>query len=777
MIATPAQAEDVGFLAVLKGREFHQTSAHVVSLGEWKNWHRTGQIANEGGHGDPVHVFEAFIVGTAPGALLSASVTPPVGEAVPMTPGDDPNDTELGFEAGARTPLELDTQWPDGTYTVEVSRKNDGLLAIALDLDSTVFPPVPQVLDFDTLQAIDPAFDHLIRWSPMGGTTSDFILLEIELLSADGQSSEGKVFSSGMPFSPDSLDGTHTEVQIPAGTFEPGRDYHGELIFVKTSEVKTTPVRAVAGTYKMTGFGIRTAATPNTPLNARFLRANPPFGGYGPRDTVLALHFSHPMSTSPAHRTVTWTRDGAPFSPAVQYHWSFDNRVLFCEFPNLLPANGQIGWALADFHDAAGFPAAVLGDGWFRTGDEEPDTPPDIDFIGLFKAREFLQIASAPVPTGRYEAVAEIDTNAPNRLKHAVVLAMADDTARPLFADPWHGDEYATPGEYASKASLDRFWPNGDYMITFSSVSDGANVGYFTLRTGATDTYPDAPVVTNLADLQALDPASAFTITWQPLPGWNGDLDSLAPGDGAAILEIVDESGHHVFSGDDGGVTSQSAEIPAGRLAPGRRYFASLAFYRITDRETSGYPMFGVAGFASRTVFTLQTAGQRLSAVLRIERPGIPAILTAAHLEPETSYMVEASQDLRRWAQIVDFWSPGGATPFVWRFEDWDAQFLNQRFYRLRERTATEPVAIPVAIQGTVWNDSRRTSPAAGAVVGTSLDAHTTVTDAEGRFFLTTGTPSPVGPYTIQVTADGQVRQFGPFPWGDQPRGQHFEMN
>lgn len=141
------------------------------------------------------------------------------------------------------------------------------------------------------------------------------------------------------------------------------------------------------------------------------------------------------------------------------------------------------------------------------------------------------------------------------------------------------------------------------------------------------------------------------------------------------------------------------------------------------------------------------------------------------------SYVVETSSDLVRWAAQEERWIEdveGGNS-----YYDNDARYLSKRWYRLRDRAADEDwIQPPVSIQGTVWTDATHTAPVAGAVVGTDLDGRTTTTDATGRFFLETDTLGEYGsePYTIKVTAGGTTETFGPSPWVDRPRDQHFEM-
>lgn len=124
------------------------------------------------------------------------------------------------------------------------------------------------------------------------------------------------------------------------------------------------------------------------------------------------------------------------------------------------------------------------------------------------------------------------------------------------------------------------------------------------------------------------------------------------------------------------------------------------------------------------------------------------------------------SSDLVRWTPLATIWSGTSA------WDDWDAHYLKSRFYRLRESGFNEDLMPRIAIQGTEWTNFMRTTPVAGALVSTSLDGQSTVTDAQGAFFLVTDTPAQGGTanYTIQVNSHA----FGPYQWGDQPREQEF---
>jgi hypothetical protein len=776
MFQIPAMAADIGFVAVMKGQEFAQTSTDIVALGEWRIWNDTGEVQNEGEHGEPPYLFQTLAFGTAPDSLVSGSVTVPGGAVLNLQRDvEDAESTEISVESGYDSPLNLNTARPDGSYTVQLVTKNEGMYSTVLPLTGGAYPPVPHVTNFNALQSATASLPITVQWSAMGGTAQDFILCQVMQLG--GANDDMILWQSGAPGTPGALDGTSTQVVIPANTLNPGTDYRAEVMFVKTSNVQTSPALAIAGYYKLTGFRIRTAALPGTPLGSTLLRSNPLTGwSWVPVDSAIAFHFSHPMS--PAHISIDWTKDGGPLSTGTfSYHWTQGNTVLLCRFSSDLPPDSEIGWTLnlPGFRDAANFPLSGSPTGWFRTGTDIPESPPDVGFISLLKTKYHIQTGTTPVADGRFEAGAEVEANAPNRLKSATLTALTGGRSGPFHADPWDGDEYEVPGEYGSKTDLDRFYPNGDYQFALEGLEDGAQS--VTLSLGATDQYPPAPAITNLAALQAIDPAVPVTVTWNALAGWTNDMETLGSGDGWIEFEILDPCGREVLWVEGSEMSDGvSCVIPAGTLRPGRSYRANVFFIRITDIDAASYPdAFAVAAFESQTTFNIQTTGQPEMPSLLLQLIGSTARVTATGGDPESTYILETSSDLERWTLLDAYWNPPGGSAH--QFDDTDAQYFKSRFYRVTGPYCESPMMPPMSIQGTVWTNSSRTTPVAGAVVGTSLDGQTTVTDAQGRFFLITGTPSQNGTasYTINITSGALTKNFGPWS-GDQPRNQVFEM-
>jgi hypothetical protein len=770
LLCLPAAAQDLQFAIVMKGQEFHQTSADIVSLGEWQLWYQSNEVQNEGEHLEPVHVFQGFAVGAAPDSLVSGSLTIPGGQVVPLEKDIDDGDTEIGIDVGVESPLQLDTHWPDGAYTLQLQRKNEGPVSLSLNLTGSAYPPVPQVVNFTTLQSASASANITVQWSPMGGTATDFIYFQVSEIDGD------VLYESPLPGSPGALNGTSTQAVIPAGTLSPGRDYRGEVVFLKTSDLKTSPAPALAGYYKLTGFLIHTAPAASTPFGAEFVRAVPQSDFRVPRDTVVSFRFTHPMSTNPAHRSITWKNNDANFSPTVVYHWIENNTVLLCHFTSNLPADRKIGWTLnlGSFRDAAGFTLSGTESGQFYTFPDSPFSPPDVDSATLVKTRYYVQNGATPVPDGRYEMLAEIETNAPQRLKSATLTSLTGNRVAIYHSDPWDGQEYETPGEFGSKTDLDRFFPNGAYRMDFDGVASGVFSVQVTL--GATDAYPPAPTVSNLTELQAAHPAQDITIRWTALSGFTNDEEDLAIGDGLIDLTIIDELGRDVFSSwGNGGTTANSQVIPAGTLEPGASYTVELSFIRVADVYGGTLPIFAAAGFESFSTFTITTSGQRIVPSLAVTRSGNNAIVTGTGIKPATSYALDLSDNLTRWVPFERLWTP--ESNYIYQFTDTDAQYIKARFYRLREIDDSVIVQRPYSMHGTVWTDSTQSTPLAGAVVGTSLDGATTKTDASGNFFLLTDTPIANQSYSVIITSGTQSRTYGPWNWGGQPRNQVFVFN
>ena len=95
-----------------------------------------------------------------------------------------------------------------------------------------------------------------------------------------------------------------------------------------------------------------------------------------------------------------------------------------------------------------------------------------------------------------------------------------------------------------------------------------------------------------------------------------------------------------------------------------------------------------------------------------------------------------------------------------------------------KSATTLSPPQDYVTIEGHVYDEYQTNYPIQGAVVSTSLDSQTAVTDANGYFFLQTNTPADYccTAYTITITADGYSTFSQADIWGNHPSNLEFYL-
>ncbi len=749
-LISSAKAADVPFMVVMKGQCFEQVSSTVAFMDE-----RSDE--------EPL-LFEAFVLGETTNSVVAGSVETPDGEQLPLT-REDPEDSTFMYEYRTDNLLDLNTSKTNGTYTIHVTTEHDGTQIIPLNLVGDNYPNVPLISNYTSLQSANHSTAITVQWDAMtGGTMNDFIMCSIF-----DESTGEDLYESGGPGAPDALNGTSTQVVLPSDRLQPGHAYRAELLFVKLADSNTTSypgAQALAGYYKMLSFPIKTTALPGTALGATLEGVIPrPYAWGIPRDSAIAFRFSHPMD--PNYSVISWTGTGVD-SDGFEHEWVEGNTVLLCKYDFDLPANIEVGWTLdlSGFRDAAGFQLTGNSEtGSFHTSSNEPQTPPDADFIFVGKTREYQQTGGVPVSSGVFSCFLEVELNAFNRVKEASVIVGANSRSLPLQHDEW-GAEMGGDATFASQTDLDYFFANGDFTFNLNTLSNGLKTVAVSL--GATDDYPEVPTVTNLSELQNLDEAAPFTIAWNPLIGWSS---SLAVGNQIIQIEIENEQENEVFYIDPEEFTSGAqCTIPADVLSPGRTYEVGLTFFKIKDLNDASYPgVFAAGVFLSSTSFTIQTAGNPQIPDLIIERVGGNINLNFTAGEKDWCYILETSRDLQRWLPYE--FVPGAGSYF-----DGDAHYLTSRFYRIRDCAAGEEFQRNRSIQGTVWTDDSQITPVADALVGTSMDDQVILTDQNGQFFLETDTPNGSGEYWVEVTRGTTKKYFGSFT-GDQPRDQNFPMD
>ncbi len=652
-----AAAADVSFMGVVKGVSHRQTGPTTVVL-----------------ELNP-YQFNTFVDVTGPGNVLAAAVTPAGRTTVPLVSEDDGWD--LFAEFGS--PSALETAYPNGNFTVGVTGKNDGVRSVTVSLTGDAYPSIPTLNGFSTLQGVTAGAPLALSWQPFaGGTALDFVQVSIE---EDGPTG-GTVFETGGPGQPDSLNGTHTSVTVPAAALAPGRSYRGRLLFARIVGMDTAygqGVPAIAAYFRETVFSLTTTGTADTQA-PQFWNAIPRAdGGPAPRNSGVAFEFSEPMRN---RQGIAWTGvDPANFT----YRWSADGRVLFCLYATQLPASTLITWQLnpALFQDVAGNVLTFSPQGSFTTDAADASGTPDLKAAGLWKTEIFTQAPGAsPQIRGKagYGAGAFADSHGYNTLLGGE-LRLPGGGNIPLEYD--QGESVGTEVEVNTKSEQDSLAPTGTYQLVIETVHQGTRTVALDLPPAA---YPSVPEFLNLAAAQGFDPAQPLTLTWKPMAG--GTVDDfiglwVEPQQGGeSVFETPEFLDRQKLNG-----TATAVTIPAGTMKAGRTYDVELEFAHPTTFDTTTVPGATlVVAYTRLTHATITAAGTVAPPAIRAVQDPDGRWRFRVTGENGVNYVLETVLQLGGgWTAIANFQIFGEA------HEINDAMLNQQRFYRVREVSAEGP--------------------------------------------------------------------------------------
>lgn len=141
----------------------------------------------------------------------------------------------------------------------------------------------------------------------------------------------------------------------------------------------------------------------------------------------------------------------------------------------------------------------------------------DVLFYGLGKGHNLQQTGAATAiddPVDTWEATAFAYLNPTGAMTAAYVGPVANPTLYPMNNQ---GDSFQFGVSGASQAAVDANLPNGTpFRVTMVTVHDGTKAGDFTL---SGNTYPNTPLATNYAAMQAVGPNTNFTVYWNAFTG------------------------------------------------------------------------------------------------------------------------------------------------------------------------------------------------------------------------------------------------------------------
>lgn len=187
-------------------------------------WHTRAQVF----FSSPANIISAYVgaAGTTPSEPLSLS--------------DD--GLCLEYLDDQPTQASMDSSVPDGTYTLQMTTTHDGTRTADLTLSGSDYPAAPHILNFTSLQGVNPAAALTLSWDPLAGAAaSDFILVGV--IGANGRTQ----FQTPLPNQAGALRGTDVSVVVPAGTLQAGASYIGYVVASKVQNSYTASYPGVIG--------------------------------------------------------------------------------------------------------------------------------------------------------------------------------------------------------------------------------------------------------------------------------------------------------------------------------------------------------------------------------------------------------------------------------------------------------------------------------------------------------------------------------------------------
>ena len=222
----------------------------------------------------------------------------------------------------------------------------------------------------------------------------------------------------------------------------------------------------------------------------------------------------------------------------------------------------------------------------------------DVAFYVVAKDEGFDQSGTAaPTPKGNpYRFNAFVGLTAPNSVTNATVQSLPGGQVYPLAPEP---DDFDFQAKFTSLNALNAAAPNGNYQMVIKALHDGTHTITLPL-TG--DAYPSTdPHISNYAAAQAINPAAAFALNWDPFSG--GTTNDFIQ------VTIANALGNITFfqspnPGQPGALsgTATSLVIPANRLPSSATLLGRLLIAKTVTTDSTSYP--GVLGFASYYKFT-----------------------------------------------------------------------------------------------------------------------------------------------------------------------------
>ncbi|MDQ8198881.1 hypothetical protein QEH56_12010 [Pelagicoccus enzymogenes] len=214
----------------------------------------------------------------------------------------------------------------------------------------------------------------------------------------------------------------------------------------------------------------------------------------------------------------------------------------------------------------------------------------DIEFVYLIKEKVHRQFGNEPA-AGPVEWGFGAGVSGDAQVSAASVTYPGSDGAVAISGA--EGSFDLDQDGFASKEEMDAAYPNGSFSLSVTNQGSPETFGPFAV-TG--DSYPAAPHLTNVADLEAHDFSQSFELTWASF----SDADASS----RIILQVWDDANDEeiVFEFLDSSATSFT--IPANTFSPDNYYSFDLLF--VDETAQLGSPE-SVIGYLATTTYELST--------------------------------------------------------------------------------------------------------------------------------------------------------------------------
>jgi hypothetical protein len=163
----------------------------------------------------------------------------------------------LEFSALYDTSSALNSAWPVGNYTINLSNASDGTKASTMFIGNDLYPVPARVSNFTEAQAITAGQSFTLTWDSLGRPANDLVEVVIDDVGAI-------VFqTSPIPGAPGALNGFSTGVTIPSDRLQQGHLYNCTITVWRAI---TRDTATIAGALGETAYIARTIL----PLRTRF---------------------------------------------------------------------------------------------------------------------------------------------------------------------------------------------------------------------------------------------------------------------------------------------------------------------------------------------------------------------------------------------------------------------------------------------------------------------------------------------------------------------------